>query len=89
HKLKIPTDRKTARFLGTKFEHLQFSRAQLQEIHDFLKRKSIVSLTNSATTISRTLVGMSFAAQVAPVVGGFHAETVLPACLDPKIKAML
>jgi hypothetical protein len=32
---------------------------------------------------------MSFAAQVAPVVGGFHAETVLPACLDPKIKAML
>jgi hypothetical protein len=32
---------------------------------------------------------MSFAAQITPVVGGFHAQTVLPARLDPKIKAVL
>jgi hypothetical protein len=68
---------------------MHFSCAQPQDFHDFPNPQSIVSLTNSATTISQTLVGMSFAAQSAPVVGGFHAETVLPACLDPKIKAAL
>lgn len=32
---------------------------------------------------------MSFAALVTQVVGGFLAETVPTACLDPKIKATL